>query len=124
MFKYFNNIFFRKTMIVILPIGLLVLIYHYLNISNNYLKEQLEIEKYIQNSLYTVEKSYNAIENILEKQMEKNMQEFLNEYDKVEDYDTLVLLKKMKCENIQGYYISKPLAKDKLEEFLLKFKGY
>lgn len=91
MFKYFNNIFFRKTMIVILPIGLLVLIYHYLNISNNYLKEQLEIEKYIQNSLYTVEKSYNAIENILEKQMEKNMQEFLNEYDKVEDISKLNL---------------------------------
>ncbi len=41
----------------------------------------------------------------------------------VEDEETLNHLKKLGCEEIQGYYISKPLPKDKLEIFLIFHAG-
>ena len=36
----------------------------------------------------------------------------------VENKETLDLLRKMGCNEIQGYYFAKPMKKDKLEEFL------
>lgn len=41
----------------------------------------------------------------------------------VEDEETLNHLRKLGCEEIQGYYISKPLPKDKLEIFLIFHAG-
>jgi EAL domain-containing protein (putative c-di-GMP-specific phosphodiesterase class I) len=79
--------------------------------------DKLKIDKYFIDRIYKTEIA----------EMVRHFIEYAHTFDKiviaegVETEEQLNILKELKCDEIQGYYYSKPLLPEDLEEFYIKF---
>jgi EAL domain-containing protein (putative c-di-GMP-specific phosphodiesterase class I)/GGDEF domain-containing protein len=91
--------------------------YSSLSYLNNFPVNYIKIDRSLIKNILGDKKKYELLKNTVQMAHDLNMKVVV---EGVEDKDTFMKLAKLGCEEIQGYYVSKALGKDDLEEFLKK----